>query len=361
METEFRYLPFDQIRYSMVWEGQSSLYQALEPQPGDELLVICSGGCNVLNTLLTPAEKVWAVDLNPLQIKLLDLKCRVIERFPYDVFSGLMGFDGEAGMASAAKQVLADLSENDRQFWEPLFVQYPQGLLLAGRLEAYICQFYTRLSSLEQGLMDALFAAQRLEDQADIFGQLQQTDFKTTFIEYFSRQQLSKGRDERLFKYTRDPGGERFYERLCRYLQQHLLGESYISRFFFYGPADMPMHLRPACYQAQNHSLLRQSFGRLQRHTGEAIDFLNSEAGSRVTKASLSNIFEYTSPEVFAQTVHQLLQRPQLRFVYWNLLNNQGKDLLRLPSYLARQSALLSAREDCFYFDALHVFETHTP
>lgn len=361
METEFRYLSFDQIRYSMVWEGQSSLLGALEPQPGDELLVICSGGCNVLNTLLSEADKVWAVDLNPLQIRLLNLKCRVIERFPYEVFSGLMGFDGEAGMATAARQVLADLPTEDQSFWEPLFEQYPQGLLLAGRLEAYICQFYTRLAPHQQALMDALFAAHNLVEQASIFDQLQLTDFKDTFIAYFSRQQLSKGRDERLFKYTRDPGGERFYERLCRYLQQHLLGESYISRFFFYGPAGMPMHLRPSCYQAQNHQRLRSQLHRLHRHNGEAIDFLNSEAGSRVTKASLSNIFEYTSPEIFAQTVHQLLQRPQLRFVYWNLLNNQGEDLLHLPSYQEAKSAALSAREDCFYFDALHVFETQTP
>ena len=358
METEFSKLSFDQIRYAMVWEGAASVVNALQPTEADEVLVICSGGCNVLNMLLQPCKRVWAVDLNPMQINLLELKVKVIDQFPYEVYSGLLGFEGVAGMARASEVVLQSLDEADRNLWAPIFAKHPAGLLLAGRLEQYICQFYLTLSEQQRAQMDALFDAKSIAEQRDVFTQLKSTGFEAVFVEYFSRQQLSNGRDPALFKYTQETGGDRFYEMLCEYLESHLLGDSFISRFFFYGPANMPQHLRPPCYQAAYYEQLGQQLGKLELVVGEAIDFIESAAGAQVTKASLSNIFEYTSPAVFTETVAGLLQRPDMRFVYWNLLNNQGEPLQALPSYQADRSAALSAREDCFYFDALHVFDT---
>ena len=357
METEFRHLSFDVIRYSMVWEGSSSVTSALQTTEEDELLIICSAGCNVLNMLLQPCKRVWAVDLNPLQIKLLELKVKVIMSFPYEVYSGLLGFDGALGMATASTLVLEHLDKEHRQLWAPIFAEHPEGLLLAGRLEKYICQFYYQLDDRQKELMNALFEATDLDQQNTIFSQLQSTNFEEIFVEYFSRQQLSHGRDPALFKYTQEAGGDRFYERLCEYLSSHLLGDSYISRFFFYGPAGMPQHLRPPCYQMQHYEQLGQQFHRLELVVGEAIDFLESTEGANVNKASFSNIFEYASPEVFSKTVSALLQRPQLRFVYWNLLNNQGEKLRSLPSYQAEASLALSHEEDCFYFSGLHVFD----
>ncbi len=358
MQTEFANLSFDQIRYSMVWEGASSVVNALQPTADDEVLVICSAGCNVLNMLLQPCKKVWAVDLNPMQIKLLELKVRVMNTFPYEVYSGLLGFEGRAGMARASQDVLQDLGAEDRAYWSSVFEQYPAGFLMAGRLEQYICQFYLTLSVRQRAQMDALFDAKTIAEQKEVFEQLQTTNFEAVFVEYFSRKQLSNGRDPALFKYTQETGGDRFFERLSKYLESHLLGDSFISRFFFYGPANMPQHLRPPCYQAANYERLKQQFHKLETVIGEAIDFLESEAGADVVKASLSNIFEYTSPAVFAETVSGLLQRPEMRFVYWNLLVDQGKSLQALPSYVPDRSRELSAQEDCFYFEALHVFDT---
>ncbi len=357
METEFSQLAFDQIRYSMVWEGASSVVNALQSTEDDELLIICSGGCNVLNTLLQPCKRVWAVDINPMQIKLLELKRFVISSFPYEVYSGLLGFEGLAGMESSSQQVLSALTETDRSFWAPIFEEHTYGLLLAGRLENYICQFYLNLNQAQKLLMEALFEATTLSLQEDIFIQLKETGFEDIFVQYFSRQNLSKGRDPALFKYTEEAGGEQFYKRLCTYLKHHLLGDSYISRFFFFGPANMPQRLRPPCYQRQHYGNLKKYFHKLELVVGEAIDFLESPAGAKVGKASLSNIFEYTSAQVFETTVSALLQRPKLRFVYWNLLNDQGGKLRSLPAYQSSLSKQLSEDEDCFYFDALHVFD----
>lgn len=361
METEFKHLSFDQIRYSMVWEGAASLVKGLQPDAHDHLLIITSAGCNVLNMLLEDCASVTAIDLNPLQNKLLVLKGMLIRDFPYEVYAGLLGFDGEAGMKKAVEAVLPVLSAPDRSFWQPIFEANSRGLLLAGRLETYINNFRHQLSEEQQRLMQGVFEAKDLQDQTVLFEKVLQTDFRTRFVAYFDRQQLSKGRDPRLFRFTKDPGGESFFFRLQRYMKQHLLRDSFISHFFFFGPAHIPMELRPPAYQIQNYRQLATAWSKLQVHTGEAIDFLFSEAGKHITKASLSNIFEYTSPEIFEQTVGVLLQNRQqpITFMYWNLLNDQGGNLLKLPAHQTLRSQQLSAEEDCFYFDSVHLFNTN--
>ncbi|MFN3530307.1 MAG: DUF3419 family protein [Bacteroidia bacterium] len=361
METEFRHLSFDQIRYAMVWEGAASLRNGLQAATDDQLLVITSGGCNVMNMLLSDCKQVTAVDLNPLQNRLLELKGRIIARLPYTHFSGLMGFEGPSAVKQAQKAVMAILMPEERDFWKPIFENSSTGLLLAGRLETYINGFYNQLNEEQRRLMQLIFDAHSLSEQQHHFELLLQTPFKEVFVNYFNRQQLRKGRDERLFKYTRDPGGESFFARLCRYMEHKLLGQSFISRFFFYGPENMPQALRPACYQEQNYTALAKAWSKLRIHTGEAIEFLCSPAGQHINKASLSNIFEYTSPEIFERTLSQLLERPHLRFMYWNLLNDQGGKLREMPAYLRQISAQLSLQEDCFYFDSLHIFDTQNP
>ena len=59
--------------YNQCWEDPAVDRQALGLQPSDHVLVITSAGCNALDYALTGAE-VLAVDANPLQNHLLELK-----------------------------------------------------------------------------------------------------------------------------------------------------------------------------------------------------------------------------------------------------------------------------------------------
>ncbi|HKK40627.1 MAG TPA: DUF3419 family protein [Cryomorphaceae bacterium] len=360
METEFKHVPFDVIRYSMVWEGAETLVKGLEPKAGDHLLVITSGGCNVLNMLLEENSTVTAVDINPLQNNLLHLKGHIIHHHSYETYSAILGFEGKSAVKRAGAAVINSLPAKEKEFWKNILDQFPEGLLLAGKLEMYITSFYRELSKKQQDLMHRLFECEELKDQYQIFEELKQTDFKEKFVAYFDSTQLSKGRDPRLFKYTKDPGGLSFYSRLEDFLRTHLLSRSFISRFFFYGPAHMPMALRPACYREENYKRLADCWSKLRTHTGEAIDYLCSPEAERINKASLSNIFEYTSPEIFEATVGELLSLREhpLKFMYWNLLNDQGGPLKKLPTYQNVISERLTEEEDCFYFDSVNLFDT---
>ena len=52
---------FEQVRYAQVWEDADVLLAALDVQPGDTVLSICSAGDNALALLTTDAARVVAL------------------------------------------------------------------------------------------------------------------------------------------------------------------------------------------------------------------------------------------------------------------------------------------------------------
>ena len=69
---------FDFIRYANCWEDADILVEALQPAPGKRLVSIASAGDNTLSLLSGAPEKVVAIDLNPVQLACLELRCVAI-------------------------------------------------------------------------------------------------------------------------------------------------------------------------------------------------------------------------------------------------------------------------------------------
>ena len=166
---------------------------------------------------------------------------------------------------------------------------------------------------------------------------------------YFDAANLSQGRDPSLFKYATESGGSLFYQRLRQQLGRELGRDNFFFRFFFFEPEHLPESILPPCYQANNYVQLRAQLPKLRILEGEATAYLLSSAGHAITKASLSNIFEYVSPADFLQVAEALGQRPApLRLVFWDLLQNQAQVPHAAVPLLAGLSAELSAQEACF-------------
>ena len=357
MTTTFRDVALDEIRYSLVWENTQNLVAALDIQPNDHVLAITSAGCNVLNLLLTHPRQVTAVDINPTQNRLLWLKTQVIRQHPYAVYRGILGLDGPEAVPAALAEVLPTLSTSDCVFWKAFFAEHPEGALACGRLERYLHGFYATLAPEFQAALVALVRCETIEAQASFFNaNLDVPGFSEAFITYFDHQNLSKGRDPKLYQYAQESSGQIFYQRLKAYVQQHLVRHNFHFLFFFFGLEHPSDEVLPPCYREENYEALRTSLDRLEIVTDEAMGYLQSKEGASVTKAGLSNIFEYTSQPDFKQAMEALAFRDKgLRLVFWTLLNDQGNesDFDRW-----REDALAAAlikQETCFYFSAILV------
>ncbi len=88
--------PQDQVKwfdllFGMSWKDPASDRRALSIEPGDTLITVTSGGCNTLTLLLEHLAKIYAVDINPTQSYLLELKCAAIRRFDGEELRAFLG------------------------------------------------------------------------------------------------------------------------------------------------------------------------------------------------------------------------------------------------------------------------------
>src|SRR5215207_9405341 len=70
--------------YNTCWEDPALDRVALQLNDSDRVVVITSAGCNALYYLLAGAGEVNAVDVNPRQNHLLELKCAAIRALEYE-------------------------------------------------------------------------------------------------------------------------------------------------------------------------------------------------------------------------------------------------------------------------------------
>jgi S-adenosylmethionine-diacylglycerol 3-amino-3-carboxypropyl transferase len=360
MHTEFENVDLNLIRYSLVWEAPDTLYDGLNIGERDNLLMITSAGCNVLNALLKNPKSLTAIDLNPEQNRLLLFKKHVIEHHNYETFSSIMGFCGSQKVEEAWKKIYQSLDPVLREHWEGFFEKHSNGIISSGKLESYILGFFPGLPERIQQKVRELFKFKNIKKQYAFFlKELDEMEFQEYFIDYFDQQNLSKGRDLKLFKYVKASGGEIFYSRLKYFVETRLLKNNFHLWFFMFGPEEIPEPILPPCYRRENFYNLRNELGSLKIVTGEAMEFLMSPAGKKINKAGLSNIFEYVDEESFAEVVTKLIEErsESLCFIYWNLLQSQGdaycSEFIQQP-----KSNELSAMEDCFYFQNVRLMET---
>src|SRR3954470_15753051 len=87
--------------YNTCWEDPRLDRVALNLGPSDRPVVITSAGCNALDYLLDGAGEVNAVDVNPIQNSLLELKRAAILSLDHTAFFELFG----SGRTLQAKQM----------------------------------------------------------------------------------------------------------------------------------------------------------------------------------------------------------------------------------------------------------------
>ncbi len=88
-------------------------------QPGDRVLVITSGGCNALDYALEAPQQVVAVDANPCQTALFELKLAAIRSLPFEDMFALFGRGRHAGFEALYRTQLRErLTPRSRAFWD---------------------------------------------------------------------------------------------------------------------------------------------------------------------------------------------------------------------------------------------------
>ncbi len=105
--------------YNTCWEDPAVDRQALAFTPEDRVMVITSAGCNALDYALAGPARIHAVDANPRQTALLELKLAGIRRLDFDDFFALFGAGRHPGFQDLYRRRLRpELSPFARRYWD---------------------------------------------------------------------------------------------------------------------------------------------------------------------------------------------------------------------------------------------------
>ncbi len=173
----FRMVHRGNLIYNTCWEDPELDQVAFDLKPDDHVLVITSAGCNALDYLLKGVAGVHAVDMNPIQNSLLELKKACIETLDYDDFWKFFGEGKHPKAKEIYKNKLRPILPEYAQAWWDRKIGY-----FAGR--GWRSSFYYRGTSglfaklvmtkmhlfgrMRQPISDFL-GAKSIEEQADVW------------------------------------------------------------------------------------------------------------------------------------------------------------------------------------------------
>ena len=105
--------------YNTCWEDPAVDRQVLGITENDTVLAITSAGCNVLDYALLKPNHIFAVDANPRQTALLELKLASIKHLDFDDFFAIFGTGYHPNFLTLYKSVLRnELSDFARMWWD---------------------------------------------------------------------------------------------------------------------------------------------------------------------------------------------------------------------------------------------------
>lgn len=168
---------FSGLVYPQIWEDPEVDLAALNLAPGEHIVAIASGGCNVLNYLSAAPVRITAVDLNPAHVALNRLKHTAIRHLPdYQAFHRFFAKPNRPENIDAYKQYIRPhLDLESRRYWDG------RNFLGKRRIKSFGDNFYEHgLLGTFIGAIHLLFRlhgrdprklleAKSLEEQAQIF------------------------------------------------------------------------------------------------------------------------------------------------------------------------------------------------
>lgn len=351
---------FDLIRYANCWEDADVLLRGLNPDPGSRILSIGSAGDNSFSLLTTQPELVVAVDVNPIQLFLIELKRAAIQELSYEEVLQFLGFRPCENRLQFFDQIKQTLSEDCLNYWEQHRDQLSLGIITQGKFEGYFQLFVRRVLPWihTQKRVEALLAPKSASEQKAYYESRWDTwRWRFLFKLFFSKTIMGRyGRDPEFLKEVEVSVGKTIYTKAGNHLRNPLAQRNFMLRYTLTASFG---ELLPHYLQPQHFPVVKANLDKLQLVQGYAEDAIRLHGAFRYM--NLSNIFEYMNPELFHQTAKQLVDSLENggRLAYWNLMvpRHIANEFPTEMKALNELSAELSANDNGFFYNQFLVDE----
>ena len=166
------------IVYNQCWEDPRLDRVALQLTPQDRVVVITSAGCNAIDCALAGAGHVHAVDMNPKQNHLLELKLAGVRHLNYQTFWKLFGQGCLVDWNEVyPKSLRPHLNADAQRFWDRKGTLFRKGRrksfyfrCTSGTFAWFVNYYVDRVAKMRDAV-NALMAAESVEQQQSLFQQ----------------------------------------------------------------------------------------------------------------------------------------------------------------------------------------------
>jgi S-adenosylmethionine-diacylglycerol 3-amino-3-carboxypropyl transferase len=314
---------FERLRYANCWEDADVVVRALGPLEGARCLSIASAGDNSFSLLARGAASVLAVDLSAAQIALAALKRAAFARLDHPALLAFLGARPSADRRAVYASLRPHLDEGTRAFWDGRAGAIDEGVIHAGRLEAYFRLFRRLVLPLvhRRHVVEAMLAPRSREERERFHRETWDSwAWRAAGRAFFSRPVMGRlGRDPEFFRHADGPVAAHVLERARHAFTALVPGANpYLHYILTGGFGDaLPDYLLP-----ERHEAIKRQLDRFELRQGSVEDVLAKLPPASVDAFNLSDVAEYMDLGAY----HRLLERirvvaaPGARLAYWNLL-----------------------------------------
>lgn len=351
---------FEFIRYANCWEDADILLEGLSPKPGGKILSIGSAGDNSFSLLTSNPEIVVAVDVNPIQLFLIELKTACIKNFERDETLAFLGFINSSERKKQFDQIKPELSPEAKQYFETNFGLIENGLIHQGKFEKYFQLFNKKILPWihNRKTIAGLFTTKNNDEQLSFYNNHWNTwRWRLLFKVFFSKYVMGKyGRDPEFLKEVTINVGDFIFNKAARQLQSTAAQHNFILQYNLTSSfgTNYPHYL-----QEENYATIKRNIDRLKLHKGYAEEAIQKYG--KFDSMNLSDIFEYLDKNTFKKVAANLIDgcNNEARIAYWNLMvpRRISEIIPEKTTYYQEISQRLSNKDKGFFYNQFIIDE----
>jgi S-adenosylmethionine-diacylglycerol 3-amino-3-carboxypropyl transferase len=303
----------ERISYSSCNEDSACETRALRPGPGKRLFCVTAGGGRVLDLVADGPDEVWAVDLNPSQNHLLELKMAGIAELSFAEYLAFLGIRPDGQRLATYARLRSRLSPEAQRYFDARKPKVRAGLIYQGLLERFFARVIAPIvRTVRPFWVRRLMAAQSVEEQRRLICEpctrlwraLVGILCRRRFLDWFSG-------EAGFWRYIPAEISlhRRIIDRIFGHLENHLASNNHLVNLIFCGryinEDALPPYLHPEPF-----ARLRTTLGRTRMRliTGTVCDALHQAPAGMFDGFALSDIGSYLDDMSFRRLFEQVVR-----------------------------------------------------
>jgi len=303
---------FKDILYAQCWEDPQIDRAAFKIHSDDVIFSITSGGCNVLTFLIDNPKKLIALDINPQQNFLLDLKISAFKKLSYEELLEFLGVKESKNRFRLYSRIRPLLQMNSASFWDGQMKKIKKGIIHSGRYEGYMRLLKKAILTplIRNGVIEKLFKTEDAAARAELFLK-KWKNFRWWLLTriLLSRRMNTLLFDKAFFTYLEKKYslGTHFAKKAERAITELPMKKNYFLSYIllgrYYSNEYLPPYLRRV-----NFETIRSRLDRIVRVTDSCEHFFSTLPDSYISKFNFTNIFEWMSAEAYEDLLRETIR-----------------------------------------------------